>query len=146
VANLAGEADADAASRVRLLQGDCADVAQWAAGGALSECTCAYLDNLLFDAALNARLKERLESCASMQRVAAHLQWPNGLDGFGDPVEVRCETSWSANSAQGSPVYVYERDSSSKPSWLTGELEGALIALALAVVSVSVSDLMAGGA
>ena len=36
---------------------DCADATLWASGGVLSACTCAYVNNKLFDAALNGRLK-----------------------------------------------------------------------------------------
>ena len=47
--------------------------------------------------------------------------WPEGLEGFGEPREVLCETSWSAplvtyqwksqvvEPHAGTPVYLYER-------------------------------------
>ena len=130
VEKLAGDAAGDdAASRVRLLQGDCAETALWAVGGELSTCTCVYTCNLLFDAALNARINRRIESCASVRRVAALRCWPEGLDGFAEPYEVRCDTTWSAirpaltwdaasgqwEATGGSTVYIYER---TDPSFL----------------------------
>lgn len=132
VERLAADAsDDDTASRVRLLQGDCAEAALWAAEGELSTCTCVYACNLLFDAALNARIKRRVESCASIRCVAAFRKadWPEGLEGFAEPYEVRCDTSWSPirpkltwdatsgtwEAEGGSTVYVYER---SDPSFL----------------------------
>lgn len=132
VERLAADAnDDDTASRVRLLQGDCAEASLWAAGGELSACTCVYACNLLFDTALNARIKRRVEGCASIRCVAAlrKADWPEGLAGFAEPYEVRCDTSWSPirpkltwdaasglwEAEGGSTVYVYER---SDPSFL----------------------------
>jgi len=115
---------------VSFLQGDCADMIRWTEGGELSDCTCAYANNKLFDDLLNARLKACFEECASLRCVAAFTPWPGGLTGFAEPVEVRCETTWS----QASPVYVYERRNALLPSWWSGEVEGALVALLLVVV------------
>ena len=114
----------DIASRVSLIQGDCADVVKWK-GEELSECTCLYTCNLLFDEALNARLKQCVEACPSIRCVAAYQEWPGGLEGFAAPYEVRCETSWSPLRSTftldpvlgrmvadgGTTVYVYERRS-----------------------------------
>lgn len=137
-----------ACARIRLIQGDCADGALWAApGGELSACTCVYICNLLFDDALNARLKARLEGAPTVQRVAAFRPWPDGLEGFGEPSVVQCDTSWSAGSPSsprrllgydldaggGSPVYVYERRATFLPDWWSGQIEGMLIAAVLAV-------------
>ena len=69
-------------------------MAKWK-GEELSECTCLYTCNLLFDEALNARLKQCVEACPSIRCVAAYQEWPGGLEGFAAPYEVRCETSWS---------------------------------------------------
>ena len=113
------ELSKDVAARVRLVQGDCADELLWQTS--LSETTVVFASNLLFDAALNDRLRRRLEACASIRCVACLTQWPDGLAGFDEAYEVRCETSWSvgltgfdhqAGAVQprgGSPVYVYER-------------------------------------
>lgn len=79
-----------------------------------------------FDEALNARIKRRIEGCPSVRCVAAFERWPEGLDGFKEPEEVICETSWSKlaptrvwddfardwKAEGGSAVYVYERDDS----------------------------------
>ena len=113
----------DLQSRVALLQGDCADTSLWRAQATLNKCTVAFAANLLFDEALNARLKRCLEEEGTALRCVASLKaWPNGLQGFSEPTEVRCETSWSAplvvvGSEEGSlvphvgtVVYVYERD------------------------------------
>ena len=131
--------DADTASRIRLLQGDCADEVSWAPGGELSGCTCAYICNLLFDDALNARLKRCVETCEPIERVAVFKPWQGGLVGFGEPDVLRCQTSWAADPTEvfgvemgdgGTLVYVYERRSSLLPSWWSGEIEGMIIALA----------------
>lgn len=104
---------------VRLLLGDCADAGLWR--GELGASSVVYASNLLFDDGLNERLRTCLEECASIRCVAALKVWPDGLAGFGEPVEVRCETSWSAPLVifdadkgcvaphAGSPVFVYER-------------------------------------
>jgi len=119
------EATSDIASCVSLIHGDCADLRRWTAGGELSSCTCAYTCNLLFDEALNARLKQCIEECPSIRCVAAYQLWPGGLVGFSEPYEVCCETSWSPLRSTfvfdasldclvaegGSTVYVYERRS-----------------------------------
>jgi len=109
------------ASRVHLLQGDCADEALWRSDGPLAGCTVALAANLLFSAELNARLRCRLEACTTLRAVMVLHAFPEGLGGFGEPVEVCCETSWSApllvyqheeGSVQphkGTPVWVYER-------------------------------------
>ena len=81
--------------------------------------------NLLFDAALNARIKRCLESRPSIRCVAAlrDADWPDGLEGFAEPYEVRCDTSWSPIRPKltwdaatgtwepegGSTLYIYER-------------------------------------
>ena len=117
--------EAAAASRVELLQGDCVEPARWAPGGALSTCTCVYTCNVLFDAALNAKIKQCVERCPTVRCVACFERWPSGLVGFSEPKEVVCETSWSPlapklawdddsrswASEGGSVVYVYERRS-----------------------------------
>ena len=139
-----GAQAADAA--VVLLQGDCAADNWWAAGGELSACTCAYVNNKLFDDTLNGRIKSRLEGASRLTRVVAFKPWPGGLAGFAEPVEVRCETSWSPVAAptkvfgyevafggQGSPAFIYERRDANLPTWWTGEIEGALVALTLVV-------------
>ena len=135
-----------AAGPIRLLQGDCADESLWADGGELSACTCAYSCNILFDDALNARLKRCFEQCAPMRRVAVFRPWVDGLDGFSDPTTVQCETSWSADTpgrsvlgvelmASGtSTVYVYERRASFLPAWWSDQLDGALIGLGIVLV------------
>ena len=115
--------ESDLASRVSLINGDCADEARWAAEGELSRCTCAYMCNVLFDEALNARLKQCVEGCPSIRCVAAYQPWPEGLDGFAAPYEVTCETTWAPLQSTfvqdtsldrwvakgGSTLYVYER-------------------------------------
>ena len=116
---------------VVFLQGDCAEAARWTEGGDFSACTCAYANNKLFDEALNARLKVCLEQCASLRSVAAFTPWREGLAGFGEPEEVRCETSWSP----ASPVYVYERRNTLLPAWWSGEVEGAFVTLMLVMVA-----------
>lgn len=138
---------AEAARRVRLLRGDCAVEESWAPGGDFSDCTCAYMCNMLFDEALNARLKRCVESCGSIERVAVFKPWPGGLKGFGEPYEVRCETSWAEPlqvfgveiNGGSSRVYVYERRSQALPSWWSGEMEGFLIALVIAFVASAVA-------
>lgn len=107
--------------RVQLLQGDCAEAARWAPGGALEDASAVFAANLLFDDPLNERLRACLEGCASVRIVACLKAWPDGLTGFGEPKEVPCETSWSAPlqifdyaaggvvDHPGTPVYVYER-------------------------------------
>ena len=108
------------AERVSLFEGDCADSALWRSH--LSRSTVAFAANLLFDEALNGRLKRCIEECGSELRCVASLKaWPDGLDGFREPCEVRCETSWSAPLVlvgsgkndvmphEGTTVYVYER-------------------------------------
>ena len=122
LANLKKEdLSADAAARVCLLQGDCADEALWRLP--LRDATVVFASNLLFDDAINERLKQRLEACDSLRCVACLSLWKDGLAGFDEAYEVRCETSWSvghtgfdhqAGAVQpqvGSPVYVYERGS-----------------------------------
>jgi hypothetical protein len=106
--------------RVALHKGDCADADLWRAGN-LNQCTVAFAANLLFDDSLNARLKRCLEEEATALRCVASLKaWPNGIQGFSKPTEVRCETSWSAPLVvgtegslvphEGTVVYVYERE------------------------------------
>ena len=147
-ATASGGGASAARDSIRLIQGDCADGARWdaSAGGELSAATCVYICNVLFDDALNARLKARLEASPTVQRVAAFRPWPAGLDGFGEPSVVQCETSWSAPSSDspqlallpgsaggGSPIYVYERRAAYLPEWWSGQIEGMLIAAGLAV-------------
>jgi hypothetical protein len=132
---------------IRLIEGDCAEESQWASGGELSSCSCVYMCNVLFDDALNARLKRCVESCSAVRCVAAFRPWPSGLDGFGEPSMVQCETSWSSETAPRrvlgleldaygtSPVYVYERRAALLPSWWSGEIEGLLIVISLAFAS-----------
>lgn len=125
----------EVASRVCLLQADCADISLWAPGSKLSGCTCAYTANVVFDAALNTRLKRCFEACDSLRAVAAFVPFEDGLAGFGEPSMVGCDATWSSSS--GSPVYVYERKPSwlpDGPTWLTGEMEGALVVLGLALL------------
>jgi hypothetical protein len=115
----------DVASRISLIQGDAADEARWGAGGELSSCTCAYMCNVLFDETLNARLKACVESCPSIRCVAAYTPWPDGLEGFSEPYELSCETTWAPlrstavwddslarmEAEGGITLYVYERGS-----------------------------------
>lgn len=113
------ESDKDVRSRVRLIQGDCADEALWALP--LAGATAVFASNLLFDDALNDRLRERLEDCGTIRCVAALKHWKDGLQGYGDAIEVRCETSWSIGASgfdfeaggvqphAGTPVYLYHR-------------------------------------
>jgi len=137
------------ASRVSLIQGDCADMARWAAGGELSSCTCAYTCNFLFDEILNARMKQCIESCPSIRCVAAFQPWPDGLVGFSEPYEVRCETSWDPlRSTQvldvslgrfvaegGSTLYVYERRNPLLQRATSTEVNFVVFALTLARVA-----------
>ena len=149
VARLACEpSSTGVASRVSLIQGDCADVARWT-GAELSACTCLYTCNLLFDEALNARLKQCVECCPRIRCVASFREWPDGLAGFSAPYEVRCETSWSPLKSTftrdpvldrmvadgGTTLYVYERTSlldSVLQRAATPEVSSVLAALAVA--------------
>ena len=83
------DADDALSDRICLVQGDCADATWWAGSSEASKCTCAYTCNILFDDALNRRLKHCFEGCDSIRRVAAFKQWSEGLKGFGEPFEVR---------------------------------------------------------
>ena len=146
----AGDPASDVAKRVQLIQGDCADAERWAAGGELSTCTCMYTCNVLFDAALNARLKQCVERCDTIRCVAAFQPWPEGLDGFREPYEVLCcETSWAPmKSTQvwdasldrwvddgGTAVYVYERGGPTLLQRVTSpEVNFVVLALTLARV------------
>ena len=116
-------ADAElVAERVRLVCGDCAEPSLWQPpSGELAGATVVYAANLLFDKALNERLRSCLEGCSQLRAVACLTEWPSGLAGFGPPTEVLCETSWSAPLQvfdyksggvvphAGTAVYVYER-------------------------------------
>ena len=109
------------ASRVHFLEGDCADARLWDEN--LSECTVIFVSNLLFDSALNLRLKSCVEQHAPRARAVACLRkFSEGvlLEGFEEPIMLPCETSWSAPLAlpadatwvaprRGTSVYVYER-------------------------------------
>lgn len=146
--------DGAAADAIQLLRADCADESLWASGGELASCTCAYTCNLLFDDALNARLKQRVEACPSLRRVAAFRPWPDGLDGFGEPTAVACETSWSTQAparrvlgfdlAEGgtSLVYAYERHAAFLPAWWSGQIEGMAIGVGLVVAYSAVSAVL----
>ena len=149
VARLADHAACEgAASCIQMLHGDCADAALWRGGGELSTCTCLYTCNILFDEALNARLRRRIAGCPSIRCVAAFERWPEGLDGFAEPYEMLCETSWSPlrqtrtwdaasglwEDDGGSPVYIYER---SDPSFLQRATSGRLTFVALIVVKLA---------
>mmetsp|Transcript_20178 Transcript_20178/g.59969 ORF Transcript_20178/g.59969 Transcript_20178/m.59969 type:complete len:355 (+) Transcript_20178:66-1130(+) len=118
-----GRSAAASSAAVNLIQGDCAEEGRWAAAGTLSTCTCAYACNLLFGDELNGRLKRCVEGCSSIRRVAVLKPWPDGLDGYSEPYEVLCETTWAPlrttlawdstsrtwTQEGGSIVYVYER-------------------------------------
>jgi hypothetical protein len=152
VANLArgGVSEGDS-SRVRLIQADATQPNLWTENGELSSSTCVYTCNKLFNEELNNRLRQRLESCPTIQRIAAFTPWPEGLDGFDEPCEILCETTWSQprllfgqDIGGGSPVYIYQRRSGLLPkaaAWWTGELEG----MAIVVAVVAVSSILAGG-
>ena len=148
----------DIASRVSLIQGDCADAERWAEGGELSACSCLYTCNLLFDEALNARLKQCVESCATIRRVAAYQPWPEGLDGFAAPYEVLCDTSWAPLRSKltfddvsrdwvaegGTTVYIYERGGPSLLQRVTSPAVNFVV-LALTLARVAWLWLDSGG-
>ena len=58
------------ASRVELIEADCADEALWATGGAVSGTTLIFAGSLLFGEELMERLARRIECCASVRAVA----------------------------------------------------------------------------
>ena len=115
-------AAAPAASRVRLLQGDCADEELWSTH--LEGVTVVYASNLLFDDRLNARLARRLEGAPSVRVVASLRPFEAPACALGGgfveatPRDLIVETSWRAPDdlgqpgalpAAGSLMYVYER-------------------------------------
>ena len=73
-------------------QGDCAEWSLWADGGELSACTCACSCNMLFDDALNARLKRCFKNVrlhgARLAMFFGHQV--DGLDDISDPTTVQC--------------------------------------------------------
>ena len=102
--------DSTLASRVRLLQGDCADAALWSEANApLARATVVYAASLLFSSELMARLAQRIEASESVRVVASLKRWHSGLVGFREeePPE-RCETSWTAKLAVVSDGPAYQ--------------------------------------
>ena len=104
--------------RVTLLEGDCAAQDLWQAH--LSSVGVVFVSNLLFDASLNQRLKHCIEQHAPQARAVACLRkWSDTLEGYMEPFEVLCETSWTApillptdatwSTARGSKVFIYKR-------------------------------------
>ena len=104
--------------RVTLLEGDCAAQDLWQAH--LSSVGVVFVSNLLFDASLNQRLKHCIEQHAPQARAVACLRkWADTLEGYMEPFEVLCETSWTApillptdatwSTARGSKVFIYKR-------------------------------------
>ena len=116
---LSAETDRDAASRVTLIQGDCADAALWTASSSpFARATVGYLGSLMFSTELMSTLARRIESCsfADLRVIATLKQWSaaDAPSGFllQEPAE-RCESSWTAPQAlrdarePGTPVFVY---------------------------------------
>ena len=113
---LHAEVEPSISERVHLVRGDCASEEVWREH--LPETTVVYASNLLFDATLNARLAERVSSCASVRAVASLKPFEPPPAGFRESAQILVETSWrapeevqQAGSCEqaGSLVYVYRR-------------------------------------
>ena len=106
------------ASRAYFVQGDVADGALWAPGGALAEVTDVYCSSLLFGSALMSRLAPLLDSSGVQQVATLRRFLPGELAGFAEDARPEpCEMSWTMNEATGSgtvsgplqDVYLYRR-------------------------------------